>query len=302
MNVERAIALQEQAWTLQSEGKLEDALSACREALRLMEESEGPDSPDVANLLNDLVDIETERQNFPAALALAERAQAIADVLGTRFSGEDVVRIQLRTLELLGTIRRTLGDYARAEADLQGALAAAAAEFGDASSEAAEAKNNLGVLYKHWGRFDEGLQLYEQALCSVGEESPESAILYHNIGGILHAEGNFAAAEEPARKAWDISRRLLGEDDPRTILDAAAYAAVLDGLERYNESEPIYRRALAFFEKTYGPEHLEVARRTCTIWRRYWVRAGMTKKPNSFTGERWPLRRSCWASSLPMWR
>ena len=259
MNIERAIELQERAWGFQAEGRLGDARQTCTEALRLMEESEGPDSPDVANLLNDLADIETERQDFPVALALAERAQAVISNLGDRFSGEEVVRIRLKTLELLGTIRRTLGDYAHAEGDLQQALAAAAAEFGDASTEATGARNNLSVLYKHWGRFDEGLMLYQRALRSTDKESLACATIYHNIGGILHAQGNFAAAEEPARKAWDISRRLLGEDDPRTMLDAAAYAAVLDGLGRYQESELIYRAAHRLFEKTYGPEHYEVA-------------------------------------------
>jgi len=259
MSVERAIELQERAWGFQAEGKLEDALLASRQALRLMEESEGPDSPDVANLLNDLADIETERQDFPAALALAERAQAVISHLGDQFSGEDAVRIQLKTLELLGTIRRTLGDYANAEVDLQQALAATAAEFGDASAEAAEARNNLGVLYKHLGRFDEGLRLYKQALGSTGEDSLARGTIYHNIGGILHAQGDFAAAEQPARLAWEISRGLLGDDDTRTMLDAAAYAGVLDGMGRYDESERIYRRALEMFEKTYGPRHYEVA-------------------------------------------
>jgi tetratricopeptide (TPR) repeat protein len=258
-NVERAIELQGQAWNFQAEGKLDDAQLTCSAALRLMEESEGPDSPDLANLLNDLADIETDRQNFPAAFAAAERAQAIANRLGDGFSGEDAVRIRVKTLELLGTIRRTLGDYARAEVDLRSALAVAAAAFGEASSEAAEARNNLGVLYKHCGRFDEGLQLYRQALGSTAEESLARGTIYHNIGGILHAQGDFAAAEEPAGQAWGISRRLLGEDDPRTMVDAAAYAGILDGLGRHEESERIYRSALEIFEKTFGPRHYEVA-------------------------------------------
>ena len=73
------------------------------------------------------------------------------------------------------------------------------------------------------------------------------------------AKGDFTAAEPPGRRAWEISRRLLGEDDPRTLFDAVAYAAILDGLQRYDESEAIYRRALAIFEKTFGPQHYEVA-------------------------------------------
>src|ERR1051326_3994227 len=121
MNIPRAIAMQEQAWALQSKGKFEEARIACREALQLIEESEGPDSPDVANLLNDLADIECERQDFPAALELAGRSQAIADSIGERFTGEAAARIRIRTLELPRAIRRTPGDYAQAETDLESA-------------------------------------------------------------------------------------------------------------------------------------------------------------------------------------
>ena len=263
MTVERAIELQEQCWALEAEAKLDEASCACREALQLMEAAEGAESPDVANLLNDLAEIEQERQHFTEALALAERARSIEDALGERYTGETAVRIRARTLMIAGEICRIQGGYSQAERNLEEAMAISVAAFGEASEEAAAARNNLAVLYKYWGRFDDGLRLYTRALESIiaihGDESLASATVYHNIGGILHAGGNFAAAEEPARKAWEISRRMLGEADPRTMLDAAAYAGVLDGLERYDESEPIYRRALAIFEQGYGPEHYEIA-------------------------------------------
>jgi tetratricopeptide (TPR) repeat protein len=263
VNVERAIELQEQSWNLQAEGRLEEACCACLEALEFMESAEGADSPDVANLLNDLAEIERERENLAEALALVERAGSIENVLGECFSGNDAARIRIRTLSIAGDILRIQGDYAQAECDLEQALAISVAAFGEASEEAAEARNNLGVLYKYLGRFEEGLKLYSHALQPIiaihGHTSLATATVYHNIGGILHARGNFVAAEEPARKAWEISRQRLGEDDPRTMLDATAYAAVLDGLERYDQSEPIYRRALGIFEQAYGRDHYEVA-------------------------------------------
>ena len=55
-----------------------------------------------------------------------------------------------------------------------------------------------------------------------------AATVYHNIGGILYARGDFATAEGPARKARKISCQLLGEDAPRTMLDATAYAGILE--------------------------------------------------------------------------
>jgi tetratricopeptide (TPR) repeat protein len=261
--IELAVELQALAWNLQAEGKLGEAATACGKALLLLEESGAADSPDAANLLNDLAEIESERQNFQEALVLTERAQSIEDRLGNGFAGEGAAQIRARTMGLIGEICRLRGDFVSAEVSLKAALSIVAAEFGEASKEVAEARNNLAVLYKACGRFDEGLRLYQQALDSVielnGEDCLASSVIYHNIGGILHSKGDFTSAEQPGRKAWEISRRLLGEDDSRTLFDAAAYAAILDGLQRYDESEAIYRRALAIFEKTFGPQHYEVA-------------------------------------------
>jgi tetratricopeptide (TPR) repeat protein len=263
INGESAVELQERAWNLQAEGKLEEAAAAMGQALLLLEESGEANSPDAANLLNDLAEIENERQNFQDALVLAERAHSIEDQLGDSFAEEYAAQIRARTMGLIGEICRTLGDFVRAEVSLKEALRIVSTEFGEASEHTANARNNLAVLYKACGRFDEGLRLYQQALDSVmkwsGEDCLASSVIYHNIGGILHARGDFTAAEPPGRKAWEISRRLLGEDDPRTLFDAVAYAAILDGLQRYDESEAIYRRALAIFEQTFGPEHYEVA-------------------------------------------
>jgi tetratricopeptide (TPR) repeat protein len=263
MNADRAVELREQAWNLQVQGKLDEAATVVREALLILEESGEANSPDGANLLNDLTEIENERQSFQDALVLAERAQSIEDQLGDVFAGKGRAQIRARTMGLIGETCRMLGDFVRAEASLKEALRIVATEFGEASECVAYARNNLAVLYKACGRFNEGLRLYQQALDSVvklhGDDCLASSVIYHNIGGILHSKGDFTAAAPPGRKAWAISRRLLGEDNPRTLFDAVAYAAILDGLQRYDESEAIYRRALVTFVKTFGSEHYEVA-------------------------------------------
>lgn len=245
------------------EGRSEEALRLCREALRGLEQAQGPESPSLAAALNELAELEQGCQSPRAALETAERARAIEDAHGARFRGAEGARTRIRTLAIAGSVRRALGDYPGAESDLLAAAALALGEFGGASVEVARARNDLGVLYKYWGLFDEGLSLYALALDTLtaihGAESLECATIHHNIGGILHARGDFAAAEEPARKAWEIARRLLGEDDVRTHAEAAAYAAVLDGLGRYAESEALYRRALAVFERVYSPGHEEIA-------------------------------------------
>jgi tetratricopeptide (TPR) repeat protein len=263
MTIERATELQEQAWALQAEGKLSDALAACSEAVHLVKQSEGPESPDLANLLNDLAEIQFELQDYRAALISAELARDIEQRMPGSWTGEALASIRLKTQLNLGQIRRALGDYPRGEADLKEAMLIATSEFGETSESSAAARNELGMLYKYFGRFEEGLQLYQEALTVLvdahGEHSPQVGTIYHNLGGILFAKGDFRTAESYALKSWAISRILWGEKDTRTMADAVAYAAILDGLQRYAESEAIYRQALEIYEATFGPEHYEVA-------------------------------------------
>ncbi len=179
------------------------------------------------------------------------------------FRVAQAARIRCQRLAKSGAACRQHGEYPRAERHLRQALEVAVTALGETSAEATSARNEIGILYKCWGRFDEAMRLYEAALVSTmstgGEASLDAASLYHNIAGLLHSQLDFVRAEEPARRAWTISRRLLGENDPRTMADASAYAAVLDGLGEPRRSAAIYRRALRVFQRVYGQMHEDVA-------------------------------------------
>ena len=256
--------LQQRSQKLWGQGRLSEASRLCRQALRSVERRER-NSFAAASLLCDLAEIELERQVFEPALGFALRAVLITRT--SRASGgtsrKDAVPLRIRALHLAGRIRTTLGDYARSEVHLKDALQLSTHVWGDTSEQAAIVGNDLAILYKYWGRFEDGLSLYQRVLRSMvaihGKKSLAVSTVFHNIGGILHASKDFVAAERPARKAWEISQGLLGDNDPRTLIDGVAYAAVLDGLGRYHESEPIYRHALAIFRNAYGRRHYEVA-------------------------------------------
>src|SRR5947207_12231659 len=118
---------------------------------------EASDSAAVPNLPNAPAEIECDRQKFQAALTYSERALAIEKTHLNRFTGEMASRIRLKTLALLGELRRLQGDYVRAESDLQEAVRLAVGEFGETSQESAQALSELGVLHKDCGPFTEGL-------------------------------------------------------------------------------------------------------------------------------------------------
>ena len=263
MTIENAIKLQDTGWTLVHKGKIADGLKQIEEALRLFELIEGSESPDVANLLNDIAEIENNLERFKLAITHATRSMEITDKLGRKFTGEDAARIRARSRTILGTVHRELGDYKLGESYLKDALKINKKQFGDEDPETATSQNNLAIVYKYMGHIEKGLALYQDALRKLIAEYGEDALalspLYHNIGGILHAAGRYAEAEEPGRKAWEISKAALGRNNPQTVADGAAYAGILDGLGRYKESEPIYKHALKRFEKLYGPDNYEIA-------------------------------------------
>jgi tetratricopeptide (TPR) repeat protein len=249
------IELYEQAGALFSAGLWDAAERTAFEARDLFLQEDGPDSPDAANVSNLMSRIAAVRGQWARSGEHARDAWAIMERLGNRCAGVEAEAIRMEAIGNVGTALRSLGLYAEAEPWLK--LAIEHAERG--GLRATSQLNHLAVLYKYTGRFDEAERLYWKALADTSGEDAAAATIYHNLGGLNHARGEFAAAEPPARRACEIRERLSGPDHPDTLADACALAGVLDGLGRYAESEPIYRHALDAFEATFGETHLEIA-------------------------------------------
>jgi tetratricopeptide (TPR) repeat protein len=133
------------------------------------------------------------------------------------------------------------------------------------SSEGAglvEALNALGLLCKDLGRYDEARGHYERALALLeraGAAEPDDiATLYHNLGGVEHARGDYAAGEAFARRGLAIRTSLDNADPFLVATDKVALAAILDGLTRYVEAERLYLAAVALFERTPGQHDIEL--------------------------------------------
>lgn len=157
-----------------------------------------------------------------------------------------------------GACRRARGDFAGAEPLLREALAAAeSAEPRDVQALAV-ALNQLGLLCKDLGSWDEARGHYERALALLdgdpASDPDDIAAVWHNLGGIAHARGDFAAGETAARRGLAI-REAAGSSPGPLAADRAALAAILDGLGRYDEAERLYRDAIAVFESAPAAEH-----------------------------------------------
>jgi tetratricopeptide (TPR) repeat protein len=108
--------------------------------------------------------------------------------------------------------------------------------------------NAQGLRCKVQARYDEGRAHYERALALLAEDaSPDweaLATLWHNLAGIEHARGDYAAAEALARRGLAIRADPWAADPQALASDLAALAAILDGTGACEEAEALHLEAL----------------------------------------------------------
>ena len=247
----------EQAIALRAAGNFAAAERACRRAVAGYEAVEGRRHPDVANALVELGLILEARDQLREAARCQRRA---LDILARdRSRDPDIARLSIRARTALASIDRVLGAYAAANRGYQAALAIIRRRFGPRDRYVCGVLNDLGVLRKAQGRYDEAVAFYRRALPLIPRSDRDArATLAHNLGGIEHARGNYARAEPHARRSVQLRAALHGAAHPAVAADVAALAAIVDARGRLTEAAALYRRALAVFTRKLGTRSLEV--------------------------------------------
>jgi tetratricopeptide (TPR) repeat protein len=135
---------------------------------------------------------------------------------------------RINRLSRLGGLRRRAGDLRGAEKAYRRALAVAERRLPADDVIAARVRNELGVVLKYTGAFDEAASLYERAhgvfVAALGAAHPDVGMVLHNIGGLAHARGRPQDGESAARSAVSIRAAALGDDHPAVAADRAALA------------------------------------------------------------------------------
>jgi tetratricopeptide (TPR) repeat protein len=187
------------------------------------------------------------------------------------------------------------GNYPRAERLFGLALRIAERMLGPTDVVVAAVLNDLGLVHRYQGRFDEAERAYRRAhaLLSAarGEVSVElaAAILdgqgkreeaealfrralrvferthgaqHHEVAAILgrlgtlcQARGDMADAERFFRRALAMKERRLGGDHPEVAAALNDLAVLRRAQGRHAEAEPLHRRALAILERRLGASH-----------------------------------------------
>ncbi len=81
---------------------------------------------------------------------------------------------------------------------------------------------------------------------------------YMDAATKAYQQGNYPEAEKQLAAALKEAEG-FGPQDPRLAINLDNLAELYRAQGRYAEAEPLYKRALAIFEKALGPEHPDVA-------------------------------------------
>lgn len=258
----KAVRLHEDSKRYELAGDYREAEARSRVALDLIEQEQGPASADAANVLNSLGEILRRQRKYVEAEACAHRAAIIIEPLLPQIEGTQGALILITALVLLGTTLREQGRYGESEGPLVRAI-----QLGRSLPMVTDvlvtALNEYGVLCEFAGWFENGEIVYrrafELAVKQHGTHSESTAAVLHNLGGLYYASGRLEAAEEHARRGLEIRSALLGPTHRDVLGDSVAYGAILDGLGRYDESRPIYERAIREYRELYGSDSYELA-------------------------------------------
>ncbi len=134
-------------------------------------------------------------------------------------------------------------------------------EFIISDSELLSALGNCEVRFAEYSK---ALDFYQQCLCielkTYGEEHPNVAGSYSNIGLVWDNKGEYDKALEFYRKCLDIQLKTHGGEHPSVATSYYNMGGVLDDKGEYDKALEFYQKSLNIRLKMLGSEHASVAR------------------------------------------
>jgi CHAT domain-containing protein/Flp pilus assembly protein TadD len=251
-------ALNARVIALHQAGKFAEAMPLAQRALAIAEKALGPNHPDVATSLDNLVELYRVLGHSADAEPLAKRSLAIRE----KVFGPDHPAVAT-SLNYLAVLYQAQGRYADAEPLLKRALAIREKAPGLDRQFVAASLNNLAQLYQYQGRYVDAEPLYNRALAlwekALGPNHRDVALSLNNLAGFNRLRGRYGDAESLLKRALAIREKVLDPDHPDVATSLNDLAELYREQGRYAEAELLYKRALAIFEKALGPDHQQAA-------------------------------------------
>jgi tetratricopeptide (TPR) repeat protein len=158
---------------------------------------------------------------------------------------------------------RISGQYYKAEALYQRALAINELLYGPEHAEVALILHNMGLLCHVKGDYEKAESLYKRALAIrekvYGLEDISVGTTLNTLAGLYDLRGDYALAEPLYQRALKIDEKIYGTDHPDIAIDLKNLALLCHSHGDYAKAKPLYQRALSIEEKTYAFENDMIA-------------------------------------------
>jgi CHAT domain-containing protein len=127
----------------------------------------------------------------------------------------------------------------------------------------AESLNNLALLYRDMGQYEEALPFFQQSVAirkkALGEEHPDYALGLNNLALLYLFMGQYEKALPLFQQALTIQKKTLGEEHPDYALSLSNLALSYREMGQYEKALPLFQQALTIQKKTLGEEHPDYA-------------------------------------------
>jgi CHAT domain-containing protein/Tfp pilus assembly protein PilF len=262
---------------LRAQGKPAEAMAACEQKLAIEREVLGDVHEDVAASLQQLAEMQEEREDFQAAqnalqevLAIqmkrhaeqdwrvTDARRALAD-LERRRQLEPQQRVRLKEAARLNEQVYQLwlaGKYQEALPLARQAVEIREKILGQQHPDYALSLINLAAQYDGLGQFSQAEPLYRQAMeirkKALGEAHPRYAVILRHLYESL---GDYTRAEPLLRQDLESQKRTRGEAHPAYAVSLNNLAELYRQMGDYARAEPLYRQALEIDKKALGEGH-----------------------------------------------
>ena len=123
--------------------------------------------------------------------------------------------------------------------------------------------SKFAYLLHYVGQYRETEKLFNSLLKidreRWGENHPEVAIGYSNMGSVYEEQGEYEKAKGLYEKSLRIRERMLGEDHPDTARSYSALAGVYKKQGEYEKAKGLYEKSLRIHERVLGEGHPDTA-------------------------------------------
>jgi serine/threonine protein kinase/Tfp pilus assembly protein PilF len=233
------------------------AQSLLEQALASGQQTFGPEHVRIAQTLDSLGVLLSEKGDYAAAARTLERALSMR----RKFLGEhpDVAI----TLVELGRVYQDQGFNGRAEPLHGEALELRRKVLGEEHRETAVSLSDLASVLRLNGDLTGAEALLRQCLelnrQTRGEEHPNTAATLHDLALIAAAGGDFRSAESQFRHVLAMQQKALGDRHPVVATTFNSLSHVLSQSGRYAEAASALDSALDIVRPTLGNDHQLVA-------------------------------------------